>query len=142
MLFDNTKPDHTLSQTELAYNYLLNKILSCEYLPGQEISEKMLNDQLSFGRTPIREALVTLKSQNLITVYPRKGMQIRPFTKKYINEIYQIRKLMEPNVIRQFKMLIQRRGSWICTAIWNPARARMIHFFTRRISNFICILLR
>ena len=103
MLFDNTKPDHTLSQTELAYNYLLNKILSCEYLPGQEISEKMLNDQLSFGRTPIREALVTLKSQNLITVYPRKGMQIRPFTKKYINEIYQIRKLMEPNVIRQFK---------------------------------------
>ena len=87
MLFDNTKPDHTLSQTELAYNYLLNKILSCEYLPGQEISEKMLNDQLSFGRTPIREALVTLKSQNLITVYPRKGMQIRPFTKKYINEI-------------------------------------------------------
>ena len=81
MLFENTEPDHNLSQTELAYNYLLGKILSCEYLPGQEISEKMLNEQLSFGRTPIREALVTLKSKNLITVYPRKGMQIRPFTK-------------------------------------------------------------
>lgn len=103
MLFKNTEPTHNLSQTELAYHYLLEKILSCEYLPGQEISEKMLNAELSFGRTPIREALVTLKSQNLITVYPRKGMQIRPFTKKYINEIYQIRKLMEPNIIVQFK---------------------------------------
>ena len=103
MLFENTEPDHNLSQTELAYNYLLGKILSCEYLPGQEISEKMLNEQLSFGRTPIREALVTLKSKNLITVYPRKGMQIRPFTKKYINEIYQIRKLMEPHIMLQFK---------------------------------------
>ena len=40
MLFENTEPDHNLSQTELAYNYLLGKILSCEYLPGQEISEK------------------------------------------------------------------------------------------------------
>lgn len=110
MLFKNTEPRHNLSQTELAYNYLLEKILSCEYLPGQEISEKMLNDELSFGRTPIREALVTLKSQNLITVYPRKGMQIRPFTKKYINEIYQIRKLMEPNIIVQFKDIYSKNA--------------------------------
>lgn len=80
MLFQSVSPDHTPSQTEMAYDFLLDKILSCEYLPGQEISEKMLNDTLPFGRTPIREALMTLKSQNLITVYPRRGMQIRPFT--------------------------------------------------------------
>lgn len=103
MLFNTFSQSHTPSQTQLAYDYLLEKILSCEYMPGQEISEKMLNEELSFGRTPIREALVTLKSQNLITVYPRKGMQIRPFTQKYINDIYQIRKIMEPNIIIQFK---------------------------------------
>lgn len=108
MLFNNTEQEHNLSQTETVYNYLLEKILSCEYLPGQEISEKMLNAELSFGRTPIREALVTLKSQNLITVYPRKGMQIRPFTQKYINEIYQIRKLIEPNLIIQNKNLYSK----------------------------------
>lgn len=108
MLFRNSVSNHPTSQTELAYNFLLEKILSCEYLPGQEISEKMLNEELSFGRTPIREALVTLKSQNLVTVYPRKGMQIRPFTKKYINEIYQIRKIMEPNIIIQFKNIYSK----------------------------------
>lgn len=103
MFFSDSSHDHNLSQTELAYQYLLNKILSCEYLPGQEISEKMLNEELSFGRTPIREALLSLKSQNLVMVYPRRGMRIRPFTKKYINEIYQIRKIIEPTVITQFK---------------------------------------
>ena len=85
LLFKNQESSRSLSQTDQAYNYLFEKILCCEYLPGQEISEKMLNEELSFGRTPIREALVTLKSQNLLTVYPRRGMQIRPFTKKYIN---------------------------------------------------------
>lgn len=103
MLFQSVSTDHTPSQTEMAYDFLLDKILSCEYLPGQEISEKMLNDTLPFGRTPIREALMTLKSQNLITVYPRRGMQIRPFTRQNINEIYQIRKLVEPSIIIQFK---------------------------------------
>lgn len=103
MLFKSSEPDHKLSQTELAYQFLLDKILSCEYLPGQDISEKMLYEELSFGRTPIREALVTLKSQNLIHVYPRKGMQIRPFTPQYINEIYQIRKSLEPTIMIQYK---------------------------------------
>lgn len=103
MFFPDSTPGHNPSQTELAYQYLLEKILSCEYLPGQEISEKMLNEELSFGRTPIREALLALKSQNLVKVYPRRGMRIRPFTRKYINEIYQIRKIIEPTVITQFK---------------------------------------
>ena len=103
MLFSGNPSGHNPSQTELAYQYLLDKILSCEYLPGQEISEKMLNEELSFGRTPIREALLSLKSQNLVTVYPRHGMRIRPFTKKYINEIYQIRKIIEPTIVVQFK---------------------------------------
>ena len=108
MLFRPSEPDHKLSQTELAYQFLLDKILSCEYLPGQDISEKMLYEELSFGRTPIREALVTLKSQNLITVYPRKGMQIRPFTPQYIDEIYRIRKILEPNLIIQYKNIYSK----------------------------------
>lgn len=103
MFFRNDIQGLPLSQTELAYNYILDKILSCEYLPGQEISEKMLNEELSFGRTPIREALMALKSRNLVMIYPRKGMRVRPFTPEYINEIYQIRKIMEPSIITQFK---------------------------------------
>ena len=43
--------------TNQAHEYLYRKIISCEYLPGQELNEKQLLEETSFGRTPLREAL-------------------------------------------------------------------------------------
>ena len=84
--------------TNQAYEYLYRKIVSCEYLPGQELIEKQLLEETSFGRTPLREALLMLQSQNLIDIFPRKGMRIAPFTWKSIDDLYQTRKLIEPTV--------------------------------------------
>ena len=47
--------------TNQAYEYLYRKIVSCEYLPGQELNEKQLLEETSFGRTPLREALLMLR---------------------------------------------------------------------------------
>ena len=81
--------------TNQAYEYLYRKIVSCEYLPGQELNEKQLLEETSFGRTPLREAL-------LIDIFPRKGMRITPFTEKSIDDLYQTRKLIEPTVCRKY----------------------------------------
>ena len=62
--------------TNQAYEYLYRKIVSCEYLPGQELNEKQLLEETSFGRTPLREALLMLQAENLIDIFPRKGMRI------------------------------------------------------------------
>lgn len=88
--------------TNQAYEYLYNKIISCEYLPGQEINEKQLLEETSFGRTPLREALLVLQSKNLVDIFPRKGMRIAPFTEKSISDLYQARKLIEPTVCRKY----------------------------------------
>lgn len=88
--------------TNQAYEYLYHKIISCEYLPGQELNEKQLLEETSFGRTPLREALLVLQSQKLIDIFPRKGMRISPFTEKSINDLYQARKLIEPVVCRKY----------------------------------------
>ena len=42
--------------TNQAHEYLYRKIISCEYLPGQELNEKQLLEETSFGRTPLRAA--------------------------------------------------------------------------------------
>lgn len=84
--------------TNQAYEYLYDKILSCQYLPGQELNEKQLLEETSFGRTPLREALLMLQAQNLVDIFPRKGMRIAPFTEKKIHDLYQTRKLIEPTV--------------------------------------------
>ena len=88
--------------TNQAYEYLYRKIVSCEYLPGQELNEKQLLEETSFGRTPLREALLMLQAENLIDIFPRKGMRITPFTEKSIDDMYQTRKLIEPTVCRKY----------------------------------------
>ena len=40
----------------VAYEYLLNAIMSYELKPGQVIVEQEVSDQLGISRTPIREA--------------------------------------------------------------------------------------
>ncbi|WP_320956309.1 GntR family transcriptional regulator [Enterocloster asparagiformis] len=94
--------------TNQAYEYLYNKIISCEYRPGQELNEKQLLEETKFGRTPLREALLMLQSENLIEIFPRKGMRITAFTEKSIDDLYQTRKLIEPTVCRKYITLYSK----------------------------------
>ena len=94
--------------TNQAYEYLYNKIISCEYLPGQELNEKQLLEETSFGRTPLREALLMLQSESLIEIFPRKGMRLTAFTEKSIDDLYQTRKLIEPTVCRKYITLYSK----------------------------------
>ena len=94
--------------TNQAYEYLYNKIISCEYLPGQELNEKQLLEETSFGRTPLREALLMLQSESLIEIFPRKGMRITAFTEKSIDDLHQTRKLIEPTVCRKYITLYSK----------------------------------
>ena len=48
--------------TNQAHEYLYRKIISCEYLPGQELNEKQLLEETSFGRTPLRADAAKRKS--------------------------------------------------------------------------------
>ncbi len=75
--------------TNQAYEYLYDKIVSCQYRPGQELNEKQLLEQTKFGRTPLREALLMLQSDKLL-------------------EIYQTRKLIEPTVCRKYITLYSK----------------------------------
>ena len=94
--------------TNQAYEYLYNKIISCEYLPGQEINEKQLLAESGFGRTPLREALLKLQAEELIVISPRKGMHISTFTERNVDDLYQTRKLIEPTVCRKYLTLYSK----------------------------------
>lgn len=86
------------TQAQQVYAYLKNAIYNCKYLPGQEISEKQLYAELDFGRTPIRETLLQLQKEELVEIYPRRGMRIAPITDVLINDLYQTRRVIEPSV--------------------------------------------
>nr|WP_319490000.1 GntR family transcriptional regulator [uncultured Caproiciproducens sp.] len=86
-----------------AYAYIKEKILNCEYYPGQNISEKQIVETICAGRTPVREALITLQKENLVEVYPRKGTCAKTIITSDVMELYQLRKLIEPTVAVKFK---------------------------------------
>lgn len=92
----------TSGLAEQAYGYLLQRIQSCAYLPGQPISEKSIADESDFGRTPVREALQRLRREGLVEVFPRKGMKVSAITEESVHEVYRARRLVEPTILTQF----------------------------------------
>ena len=59
-----------------AYQAIRNQIIYSELPPGSKISEKNLEDYLKIGRTPIREALIKLRQENLVYTIPQSGTYI------------------------------------------------------------------
>ncbi|WHH60453.1 GntR family transcriptional regulator [Petroclostridium sp. X23] len=85
----------------VVYGILKKKILYCEYKPGELISEKDIVEELNTSRTPVREALNILNGQGLVSIIPKKGIQISSMSLKKMKEIYEIRRMLEPYSIKQ-----------------------------------------
>jgi DNA-binding GntR family transcriptional regulator len=81
---------------EKAYMLIKEKIVTCEWMPGSDISEAQIAEELGIGRTPVREAILRLSQDKFITIYPRKGMIVSPISAKDIHEVFQIRDMVEP----------------------------------------------
>ena len=51
----------TSSMQSQAYEFIKRKITMCEYAPNQLLSEAVLQAELGFSRTPVREAIGRLE---------------------------------------------------------------------------------
>jgi DNA-binding GntR family transcriptional regulator len=80
---------------EAAYKHLREAILSGSLPPGERIPEPALAETLGLSRTPIREALQTLAKEGLVEVIPHKGARVRQLSVKEIEEVYQVRAVLE-----------------------------------------------
>ena len=56
-----------------AYRAIYRNIVSLSYEPGQRLEENQLVEQLGIGRTPVREALLSLAADLLVESAPGKG---------------------------------------------------------------------
>lgn len=81
------------------YEILRDDICSGVYAPGQQIQELELSKRLSISRSPIREALRQLVSDGLVVEYPNRGVFVRDYTPKDIEDIYDLRILLESYAI-------------------------------------------
>ncbi|MCZ7664409.1 MAG: GntR family transcriptional regulator [Thermoleophilia bacterium] len=87
--------DQPLSLTRLAYKRLRETILSGQLKAGEIYNEMALAREMGVSRTPVREALLELSSQGLVTFLPRKGVQVNYFDDRDVEEVFELRKLIE-----------------------------------------------
>jgi DNA-binding GntR family transcriptional regulator len=79
-----------------AYDKIKHDIIACRLWPGSEATEAGLAEHYSLGLAPIRAALSRLTQEGLVNVVPRRGYVIAPITSQSVQEIFQLRLLLEP----------------------------------------------
>ena len=76
-------------------------ILAGELLPGDQVNQAQIAEQLGVSRGPVREALGQLEEEGLIRNIPYKGTFVTEITVEYIAELYSIRRVLETFAVRQ-----------------------------------------
>jgi DNA-binding GntR family transcriptional regulator len=79
---------------------LRESILSGRFAPGERLVEAELARELAISRGPIREALALLEKDGLVVNVPRRGKFLPAFDVQTIDEIYSLRKVLEPYAVQ------------------------------------------
>lgn len=85
------------------YNSLRNAILDGRLKASQRIKQEEVASNMKVSRMPVREAFKMLEQDGLIVIDSKKGSYINPSFMEKIEEIYYIRKMIEPKAIKLVK---------------------------------------
>ena len=103
-LFTNADKDKSVNKNiveiypnieEQVYKIIKNKIIWHEIKPRERIIDKKLAEELGVSRSMVRQVFTVLTKEELLKITPRNGFYVREITKKEIEEIYNIRKVLE-----------------------------------------------
>ena len=89
-----------LTVKEQVYLTVREQLSQGHHGPDERVVEKDLTDQLGVSRTPVREALSRLASEGFL-VATRHGYKIPVFTAEDIEDLFEVRLLLEPAAARQ-----------------------------------------
>ena len=82
-------------------NTLREKIVSGVIKPDQRLNESVLARQLGTSRGPVREALMALEREGLVTLNPNRSPRVATFTAEDITELVEVRWLLETYATRK-----------------------------------------
>ncbi|HEX2922566.1 MAG TPA: GntR family transcriptional regulator [Chloroflexota bacterium] len=81
-------------------------IISGEMTPGTVYSAPALGARFGISPTPVREAMLDLIKEGLVTAAPNKGFRVTEISDKGLDEITKLRQLIEPPIVREVTPLI------------------------------------
>jgi DNA-binding GntR family transcriptional regulator len=88
------------SLADRAYYAIREWIVTLELAPGSVVSERDLMERLGVGRTPVREALRDLAREQLVEVFPRRGIFVSGVEVGDIAGLSEVRRVLESQAAR------------------------------------------
>src|SRR6201992_1156804 len=83
------------------YESLRSDILACRLAPGEDIRERGRAERYAVSRQPVREALLRLEREHLVTVQPRQGYRLNPISLSDARDLLQFRLVLEPACVAE-----------------------------------------
>lgn len=88
------------SLADRAYYAIREWIVTLDLAPGSVVNERELMGRLGLGRTPVREALRDLAREQLVDVFPRRGMFVSGVDVGDIAGLSEVRLVLETEAAR------------------------------------------
>jgi DNA-binding GntR family transcriptional regulator len=107
-LMGDDEPPLNRSASGGAVMLIRQAILDGRLGPGQRLTEERLAEDLRISRTPIREALRVLQAEGLLDWAPYQGSTVRTYDVDDLDDMYQLRALLEGNAARRAAQRITR----------------------------------
>jgi len=84
------------TMAETAAEEIRKRIFSGVYEPGLHLRQDALAAEFGMSRIPIREALLLLESEGILTILPHRGAIVVELSADEIEELFNMRLLLEP----------------------------------------------
>jgi DNA-binding GntR family transcriptional regulator len=86
--------------TQRAYRAIRDDILKGRLNQKRRLTEGFFVERLGVSKSPVREALNRLEADGLVVIEPRRGATIVNLSIEDVNEIYELRELLEAAAVR------------------------------------------
>jgi DNA-binding GntR family transcriptional regulator len=85
----------SLTETDKAYNGILELVLRHDLRPGERTSVIVLAKRLGLGRTPVKEAITRLQTEGLLSVFGRSGTVVNIVDRDQAEQLLALRRVLE-----------------------------------------------
>lgn len=96
---------------EYSHRLLRSNIMTLRLQPGTIIKEGEISEILGMSRTPVHEAITTLKEEWLIEVAPQSGTKVSLINPALMREGYGVRLLLESALLEEYAGKLTREQS-------------------------------
>ena len=86
---------------DYVYSEIRKLITNWDLKPGQRISEAEMSKELNVSRTPVREAFIQLKKEELVMVLPQRGTFVTKVNIEKVKEGLFIRSCLESEILSE-----------------------------------------